>query len=30
MKKLFKWIADKNKAERKKHPVRFNVVLIVF
>lgn len=30
MKKLFKWIADKNKAERKNHPVRFNIVLIVF
>lgn len=30
MKKLFKWIIDNIKAEYRNHPVRFNIVLIVF
>ena len=29
MKKLFKWIAKKNANERKAHPVRYNIGLIV-
>ena len=29
MKKLFKWIIDKNKSEYRNHPVRYNIVLIV-
>lgn len=30
MKKLVKWIIDKNKADRRNHPVRYNIALIVF
>lgn len=30
MKKLFEWIIDNGKAEYRNHPVRFNIVLIVF
>lgn len=29
MKKLFKWIIDKNKSEYRNHPVLYNIVLIV-